>query len=114
MRPKSLLCRAVLVALLATVLIAPSAFAETKGKASGSVKSVAEATKAAFADLEIEHVDSAVTFVFATVVGKAETGSRIIVSIGSDNGESELTVTSDGPEDVELEQKVVDAIKKYA
>ena len=112
MSPKRAILRALLAAAVGALLLAGTASAETKGKASGDIETVTKAVEAAFAELKIDLVESGVTFVFAMVVGKAETGSRITVSVGgAADGECELTVTSDGPEDPELEKTIVENVK---
>lgn len=94
------------------VVSAPPVLAETKGTFNGSIEAAAQATKAAFAELKIAKVDEAVTFVFATFVGRAESGSRILVSVNrAGDGATALKITSDGPEEPALEKKLLEAIR---
>lgn len=86
---------------------------ETKGTIDGPIKTVLTATETAFEELDIQLVDSTSAFVYAMAVGKAATGSRLVVSIHvADKNQSTVTITSDTPKDPELEQKLLESIQE--
>ncbi len=93
----------------------PGALQKTEARAvvSASVEDVVEAAEAVFPDLEIRHVQSAVTPIvknFGMAAGARADDGGVQVHANKIPDGTEITVTSSSPPDPELEQRVLDAV----
>jgi hypothetical protein len=102
------------VPILAAVALAfgPLAIAETTGSTSAPMDAIKARIESSFAMLNISVVNVQVVFVHGTAVGKsASTGSRVVVSFTQVPGkDTTVVVTTDGPEDPELERSVLESV----
>ena len=73
-----------------------------------AIPAVAATIEPTFRELKIAKVDGSTLVFYAMAVGKASTGSRVVVSItGAGKDKSKVTVTTDTPRNEELEAKVL-------
>ncbi len=82
--------------------------------AGASVPKVIEAAKAVFKEMGIAEAGAGiapVSEVYGILVGKVAGGSRVQVIANKRGAQAEITVTTDGPEDPALRDKVLAAIK---
>lgn len=100
--------RHLIIILLAAGLLlgASGLFAGTKVKVKGDVDTVAEQVEEAFENLEITASDTEKYKDWARTVGKAKSGARVTVAVNqAGDDECELSVSSESPEDPDIEQR---------
>ncbi len=103
-------CGLILAATLA--LTASAAAGSQKATVSGDVENVAKQVEGAFKQLNISTGDAAVNKAFAMAVGESESGSRVTVSINATgDDECEVSITSDSPEDPDIEERFIRLMK---